>query len=240
MAAPGGGAERPGGGAERPGGGAGRPGDTRGRPRDGLGLVFLLVASAFLLSAFVAGRPGRSLPPLLYVLALLVLMRPSRLPSRAWLLPGYVLVVGAVIGAVATVLTTNRTVRGVVALWLAALLLYAIVLVLWRVLVGQKKVSLDTVLGALAGYLMIGFLFAALLNAVAKLQHAPLFAHGQPATAATIQYFSFVTMATLGYGDFVPAGEPARTLATAEALIGQIFLVTLVARLVSIFGTDRG
>jgi Ion channel len=230
----------PGGGAERPGGGPGRPGDTRGRPRDGLGLVFLLVASAFLLSAFLAGRPGRSLPPLLYVLALLVLMRPSRLPSRAWLVPGHVLVAGAVAGAVASALSANPTLRAAVSLWLAALLLYAIVVILWRVLLGRKKVTLDTVLGALAGYLMIGFLFAALLNAVAKLQHAPLFAHGQPATAATIQYFSFVTMATLGYGDFVPAGEPARTLATAEALIGQIFLVTLVARLVSIFGTDRG
>jgi hypothetical protein len=46
-------------------------------------------------------------------------------------------------------------------------------------------------------------------------------------------------MTTTGYGDVVAAGEPARTLAVADALTGQIFLVTLVARLVSIFGTTR-
>jgi hypothetical protein len=46
-------------------------------------------------------------------------------------------------------------------------------------------------------------------------------------------------MSTTGYGDLVPAGEPARTLAVADALAGQIFLVTLVARLVSLFGTER-
>jgi hypothetical protein len=43
-------------------------------------------------------------------------------------------------------------------------------------------------------------------------------------------------MTTLGYGDFAASGEPARTLAVFEALTGQIFVVTLIARLVSIFG----
>ncbi|MFX0592646.1 potassium channel family protein [Melissospora conviva] len=87
-----------------------------------------------------------------------------------------------------------------------------------------------------ASFLLIGFFYAACFAAVARFQSAPLFADGR----ADIQYFSFVTMATLGYGDLVPAGEPARTLAVLDTLTGQIFLVTLVARLVSIFGMERG
>jgi hypothetical protein len=144
-----------------------------------------------------------------------------------------------VLGTLATALSRDRTVHGVTALWMAALLLFAIANVLWRVVVRQRVVTLETIFGALSGYLLIGFTYAALLSAVSQFQHGPLFAHGQPANPATIQYFAFVTMTTTGYGDVVPAGEPARTLAVVDALTGQIFLVTLVARLVSIFGTSR-
>jgi len=51
---------------------------------------------------------------------------------------------------------------------------------------------------------------------------------------ATAIYFSFVTLTTLGYGDITPVSMPARMLTTAEALIGQLYLVILVARLVGL------
>jgi hypothetical protein len=206
--------------------------------RDRFGLVFLLLATGFLLSAFVSEDLDRIVPPLLYATAQVIMFRPSRLPAH-WRWPGWILLAGAVVGASAEVLTRNRTVNGVNALWLAALLLFSIATVLSRVL-RQNVVTLETIFGALSGYLLIGFVYAALLGAVGQFQHAPLFAQGQPVNPSTIQYFAFVTMTTTGYGDFVPAGEPARTLAVADALTGQIFLVTLVARLVSIFGTNRG
>jgi hypothetical protein len=123
-------------------------------------------------------------------------------------------------------------------LWFAAILLLAIVAVVRRVLI-HRVVTLQTIFGALSAYLLIGFLFAALFSAVGHFGRAPLFAGGKPATTSTIQYFSFTTLTTVGYGDFAAAGEPARTLAVLDALTGQIFLVTLVARLVSIFGQAR-
>ena len=52
-------------------------------------------------------------------------------------------------------------------------------------------------------------------------------------------YFSFVTLTTLGYGDFTPATDIGKVMVTFEALIGQVFLVTLVARLVSMYGIRR-
>jgi hypothetical protein len=98
---------------------------------------------------------------------------------------------------------------------------------------------MQTVFGALSAYLLIGFFFAALFTATAKLTTTPLFADGEPADSSAIQYFAFITLTTTGYGDLTPAGQPGRSLAVLEALAGQIFLVTLVARLVSVFGIER-
>ena len=56
---------------------------------------------------------------------------------------------------------------------------------------------------------------------------------------AAMLYFSFVTQATLGYGDIVPVNSAARSLATMQAIMGQIYLVTIVARLVSLLGMRR-
>lgn len=53
-------------------------------------------------------------------------------------------------------------------------------------------------------------------------------------------YFSFVTIATLGYGDIVPTSDPARGLAMVEAVGGQMYLAVLVARLVSLYGREQG
>ena len=57
----------------------------------------------------------------------------------------------------------------------------------------------------------------------------------EPANIRTYQYFSFTTLTTLGYGDFTAGGSFGRAVAVLEALTGQIFLVTLVARLVSAY-----
>ena len=207
--------------------------------RDRFGLIFALLSASFLLSAFAARHRGRAVPLLLYVVALLLVLRRGQLPGPRWRWPSWILLAGGLVGGVGEAVTENRTLRGVTSLWLAVLLGFSIIVLMWRILVRSKVVTLQTILGALSGYLLIGFAFAALLGAVGALQHGPLFAQNQPATSATIQYFAFITMTTTGYGDFVAAGEPARTLAVADALTGQIFLVTLVARLVSIFGINR-
>lgn len=206
--------------------------------KDRFGLVFLLLSTSFLLSAFVSGRPGRAIPLVLYLVALADLLRPARLSGPRWRVPGWILLAGGMASVVVSVVTHERILSGLATLWFAGLLIFAIATVLWRV-ARAKVVTLETIYGALSAYLLIGFTYAALLATVAHFQHGPLFAQNQPANPSTIQYFAFVTMTTTGYGDFVPAAEPARTLAVADALTGQIFLVTLVARLVSILGTSR-
>jgi hypothetical protein len=206
--------------------------------QDRYGLVLALLAASFLLTAFLPGERARALPLLLYVTALTIALRGARgdrpvNPRLFWSL-----IAGSAVVGILLIFVPNRSVHGLVSLWVAAILALSIVAVTRRVLT-HRVVTLQTIFGALSAYLLIGFLYAALFSAVANFQHAALFSAGQPANNDTIQYFSFITMITVGYGDFTAAGQPARTLAVFDALSGQIFLVTLIARLVSSFGTSR-
>jgi hypothetical protein len=96
----------------------------------------------------------------------------------------------------------------------------------------HRRVDRETMLGALAAYLLIGMAFGFAYACVAALQPGPLFGEaGDPALPQAL-FFSFVTMTTTGYGDLVPATNPAQSIAVLEALIGQLFLVTAVAKVV--------
>src|SRR5207248_10207346 len=83
--------------------------------------------------------------------------------------------------------------------------------------------------------LIVGLMFAAFYAAMWHLGLSPFFASGQSASPQTFQYFSFTTLTTLGYGDFVAVNNGGRAVAVIEALAGQVFLATLVARLVAAF-----
>jgi hypothetical protein len=96
----------------------------------------------------------------------------------------------------------------------------------------HRGVDRQTMLGALSAYLFIGMAFGFAYQCLARLQPGPLFGDGGDADLADTMFFSFVTMTTTGYGDLVPAGNPGQTLAILEALIGQLFLVTAVAKVV--------
>jgi hypothetical protein len=81
--------------------------------------------------------------------------------------------------------------------------------------------------------MMIGLIFAAVYLAMFRFSHQ-FFVHG-PDNTKTFQYFSFTTLTTLGYGDFTAASDAGRAVAVLEAIAGQMFLATLVARLVAGF-----
>ena len=94
---------------------------------------------------------------------------------------------------------------------------------------------MQSIYGALSAYLIIGVAFASFFAAIDHLSGGHFFARGEPGSTQTFQYFSFTTLTTLGYGDFTAAGNLGRAVADLEALTGQIFLVTLVAFLVTQF-----
>ena len=99
--------------------------------------------------------------------------------------------------------------------------------------VDQGEANVRAVTGAVCVYVLIGLLFVFIYGVLAKLGSGDFFAQGTDGTRLLRLYFSFVTLATLGYGDYTPAGSLGRTLAVIEALTGQLYLVTVIAVLVS-------
>ena len=99
--------------------------------------------------------------------------------------------------------------------------------------IDQGEANVRAVTGAVCVYVLIGLLFVFLYGVMAKLGSGDFFAQGTDGTRSLRLYFSFVTLATLGYGDYTPAGSLGRTLAVVEALFGQLYLVTVIAVLVS-------
>jgi voltage-gated potassium channel Kch len=113
-------------------------------------------------------------------------------------------------------------------------LLAAVAMIVRRVL-GFGTVTLQSIFGALSAYMIVGLMFAAFFAAIYHFSGEPFFAHGQPNKTQYFQYFSFTTLTTLGYGDFTAQYSSGQAVAVLEALTGQVFLATLVARLVAAF-----
>jgi hypothetical protein len=90
--------------------------------------------------------------------------------------------------------------------------------------------------GAICIYLLFGLLFTFAYGAAAALGSGEFFTDGTDGTPSLRLYFSYVTLTTVGYGDYTPAGDLGHTLAIVEALLGQLYLVTVVAVLVSRLG----
>ncbi len=123
------------------------------------------------------------------------------------------------------------------------LMLFVIGIFLARIL-RHQVVTMATVSGALAVYLLLGVTWAILFGVVETIQPCSFngiecvlgTAMTEPSgdAQAALFYHSFVTLSTLGYGDISPATEVARTAASLEAVVGQLYLVVLVARLVGL------
>lgn len=117
---------------------------------------------------------------------------------------------------------------------LANLTLYVIApVVIVRHIVGRPRADLQTMLAGIAAYLLIGMSFAYGYRIIGAVQQAPLFGEAGTASMPDVMFFSFVTLTTTGYGNLVPVANPGQTLAVLEMIIGQLFLVIAMARIVT-------
>lgn len=108
-----------------------------------------------------------------------------------------------------------------------------------RRLLKHRRVTVKTMLGAISAYLMIAIGYTYLFLYVADLSSEPFFSSSSEETSTAFSYFSLTTITTLGYGDLSPATNLGRLLATSEAIIGQVYLVTFVAMFVGLFIAQR-
>jgi hypothetical protein len=109
----------------------------------------------------------------------------------------------------------------------------ALAIGLVRELRATQEVRLEAVSGVLCLYVLVGMAFGFIYGAIDNLGGDPFFASGASASVSHCLYFSLTTLATVGYGDFVARSNLGHTLSVSEALIGQIYLVTVVSLIVS-------
>lgn len=140
----------------------------------------------------------------------------------------------AVLLAMLSWIVDDLTLLGASSLIVMVLLLLAVGAIL-RAVITETKVGFRTILGAISVYTILGLLFTFLYAGIDRIQGGPFFGSGVSVKGADFLFFSFTTLTTTGYGDLVPAGQPGRMFAGLEMLTGQIFLVTLVAGLVSLW-----
>ncbi len=207
-----------------------------GVDRFGLVLAVLIVSYVFL--ALGGGSAPRFLEALFPVVALWLALHSSATSPRVRLAAAAMLLAAFIAVVVITQTVADDTARGLGELWFVVAFLLTLIAVLRRVLI-HDEVTLETICGALAAYLLLGMMFSAVYGAMADLGTTQLFVQVAEPSIPLRQYFSFTTLTTLGYGDVTAATDLGRAVAMLEAICGQIFLVTLIARLVANFAGRR-
>ncbi len=200
-------------------------------------LLIVLLVDFFLLAALPDERYAAVIRAPLIVMTLLLALRTSHASPRLIRLARWAALL-AVVAIVLTLLGDAPAVRGTVQL-LFVVLLVALPFVIIRRILGHQEVSVETIYGALCVYLLIGFVFASLFGAANALGSEHFASPPSQNSPADLLYLSFITLTTVGFGDVVPAHDFSRALVVLEALMGQVFLVTLVARLVAMFGQEQ-
>jgi hypothetical protein len=197
-------------------------------------LLVLLLANFFLLEIVDDPRWGALGSTILSALALIVAISDPDTGQRVT--RRHLIEIVACVALAPLVLVVNSTeLLALTYLLPAGLLVTATLPVTVNRVLHHRRVTFETVLGALCAYVLIGLLFAFVYLAVNELREAPFFVQAGPHTQGEFLYFSFVALTTLGFGDLSPSVGLPQALTVVEALIGSIFLVTLVARLVTLW-----
>jgi hypothetical protein len=142
-----------------------------------------------------------------------------------------IVVLVAVVGSLSLV-PLGKSGAGAYGLLDAALVVLAPIAIV-RSVVRRGVIDTRAVLAALCVYVLVGMLWAFIYTAIGNLGSSAFFAQPVKPTSADYLYFSFVTQLTVGYGDLSAAGNFGRACAVLEALLGEIYLVTIVAVMVS-------
>jgi len=159
----------------------------------------------------------------------------SRSQFRSWA------VAGAVAFAVVNLILSfyGRGAGSIVAM-LNMLYVGAVPVIVLRDVLTAPRVTGSTIVGAVNAYLLMGIGWGLLFTVIETLAPGSFrFAGDATGKITDLYYFSFTTLTTLGYGDMTPVSVPARSMAIAEALAGQLYLVVLVARLVSVHASGE-
>jgi Ion channel len=204
------------------------------RVRDAFGLVLALVLLTYVLTSLLSNRGWAAVVLAVATSATSIValisshVRPGLVRAAIWL--SALTIVLAVVAAA----SDSHTWLNFASVVQIALLTVAMGAVLRRV-VTTAEVGSRTILGAISVYTVLGILFTFLYGTIDRIQGGPFFEGVAHPQGSDFLFFSYTTLTTTGFGNLVPGGQPGRMISGLEMMVGQIFLVTLVAGLVSLW-----
>jgi hypothetical protein len=218
-----------------------RPRGPRGRSfrlTDSYAAVLVLVGITYIVSVSVTDPRAGSIVITVQLATVWITLRTSHARPVVRLIAYVVLCLAAVIAVVGFFVHEYGNEQGVI--FTVSCVLYLIApFSIVRDLVTRPAVDRETLLGAVAAYVLIGMFFAFAYKAVGEFGNVPFFGTAGRGSLSQDLFFSFVTMTTVGYGNLVPAANPGQSLAVVEALIGQLFLVVAVGKIINVFTPQR-
>jgi hypothetical protein len=202
------------------------------RSTESYGLVLLMIIVTYVLATSLSERWGASIVLFVQIATVRLALHTSG-ARRGLLAVANALFVVAAAGAVANLFSEHDSaLRSLVFVLSSGLYVVAPVSIV-RHIGYRRQVDQETMLGALAAYLLIGMAFAFAYRFVGSVQAGPFFGADGEGTVSQDLFFSFITLTTTGYGNLIPADNPGQSLAVLEALLGQLFLITAVGKIVT-------
>jgi ion channel len=195
-------------------------------------IVLMLVVVTYIVSVSVTEERATSIVLTVQLATVWFALRISHARRGIRRLANIVLVLAAIVAVGSFFVRNEGDQLGVISA-VCCLLYFIAPFSIVRHLVFRPKVDAETLLGAVAAYLLIGMFFAFAYKAAGEFGTMPFFGADGKGSLSQDLFFSFVTLTTVGYGNLVPAANPGQTLAVLEAVVGQLFLVVAVGKIIS-------
>jgi len=205
---------------------------------DSYGFVFVLIVASYILSIAVASDWGASAVIFIQIGTVWFALRASQ-AARPLRRAAFVLMVLAGVAAIGNLAEPDRARPFLFAL--GSVLYFIAPFSIIRHLIGRPVVDQETMLGAICAYLLFGMFYAFFYLELSIVQSGTAFFAGNTGstTIQQVLFFSFTTLTTTGYGNLVPYQNPGQTLAVSEMILGQLFLIAGMGKIVTAWQPKR-
>jgi hypothetical protein len=211
----------------------------RKRFEDSYGLVLLLLVISYFCDAALGDYTwGRVVVVLVLAAATWLALRASQVERRGMRLAEALIPLLCLVAIASLLIGQENVAHAVTGAISLVLVVVAPIAIAWH-LSRRMALSVETFLGAVCVYLLIAQLFATLFTLTALIAGQPFFVQTSHPSAIDYIYFSFVTITTVGYGDFTSALPVGKMMAMTEAVFGQLYLITVVSLVVQNLGARR-